>query len=163
MEEGLPWQLPVPVPLRPILNRICLPSKTFERCFAVQCRDGQSKTMLQKIAGCCKDIIISFAFSGVKGLTGSPGEREQWRDKCVIMSYRMPREWLMLFWQILDKYLASKAWILAFFLETGPHAIQFKLAWNLWCTSGWLGTHGDPLPQPCKYLGCRWEAPHLLT
>jgi hypothetical protein len=71
--------------------------------------------MLQKIAGCCKDIIISFAFSGVKGLTGSPGEREaqsirqQWRDKCVIMSYRMPREWLMLFWQILDKYLASKA------------------------------------------------------
>lgn len=28
--------------------------------------------MLQKIAGCCKDIIISFAFSGVKGLTGSP-------------------------------------------------------------------------------------------
>lgn len=79
------WQwlavLPVPVLFIPILNRICLPCRTSERCFAVQCCAGQSKTMLQKTAGCCKDIISSFAFSGVKGLTYLPTERNRTTDK----------------------------------------------------------------------------------
>lgn len=83
--------LPVSVLFIPILNCICLQWRTSERCLAVQCRAGQSKTMLQKTAGCCKDMIISFAFSGVKGLTCSPRERNRVIDNYEIISYNMKK------------------------------------------------------------------------